>query len=113
MRTPARTRRNALWPLLRWPLVRLAEHIGACVVSGTIRSRTLSHLQMVTGKFPDDDLHDAGEVFYYVGGKSWPTFVREIKRMERDGLIEINRDVDEDDDVWISLIPDPDSRGAT
>lgn len=77
----------------------------------TIRERVLAHVAVATEKFADE-LLDAGEVFYYVGGKSWPTFVREIKRMERDDLIRIERDWDEMDDVWVGL-PEVDEPGVS
>lgn len=59
---------------------------AASVTLDTIRGRVLAHLQRAAATIPDETV-ESGEVFYYVGGRSWPTFVREINRMERDGLI--------------------------
>lgn len=65
----------------------------------TIRERVLERLAQTP-----EDCQDAGEVFYYVGGRSWMTFCREVYRMEREGLVESEPIIVEEE--WYIRLPD-------
>lgn len=51
----------------------------------SIRDRVLDRLRQTP-----DDVQEMGEVFYYVGGRSWPAFCREIYRMQAANEVELD-----------------------
>jgi hypothetical protein len=71
----------------------------------SIRERVLDHLAHAYNPPMVGDTLDMGEVFYYVGGRSWPTFCREIYRMEREGLIFVNHWSEEENYIGLGVEP--------